>query len=412
MRTHLAVVLFTVAAIKAQTGPQYTIDTYAGSQISDGAPALGVALLPRSVTIDPAGVVHITALSVYRLGADGSLTVAAGTTLGYSGDGGPATQAAIGDPRSVTFDSAGNMYIADTSNHVLRKVDAGTGIISTIATTGEAGSTVNAPYQIVLDGGGNLYFSDATVAAIRKIVLSTGVISTVQTGFSAPRDDIRGIALDSAGNLYVANRGQHRIMKVALATGAVTTVVGTTQGYSGDSGPAINAQLSLPESVAFDAAGNLYIADTGNHRIRKVAAGSQTISTVEAGELSGLFTIALDKTGNLYIADNDNGTVRVINGGDGTIRTIAGGSGGERARHTGAVYLSWPCFARRPGKPLHSRSQPRPESGCQRNYFYGCGKRYRWIFRGQRTGVAGAHWNIPERVGRRCGWKPFYRGYE
>lgn len=336
----------------AQT--QYKIDTFAGSSIPDGAPALNVALLPRSVAFNPSGVLHISALNVYRLGADGNLTTAAGTTMNYSGDGGPANQATIWDPQSVAFDAAGNLYIADTGNSAIRKVDAATGVISTIAGTsfpgnsGDGGPAVkaqlNLPSGVVVDPSGTLYFSDSAPPVIRKVVLSTGIISTVPGVFSAVRNsNPRGIALDGAGNLYVADRGSHKILKVALATNTTSIFSGGTQGFSGDGGTPDKAQFSSPQSVSVDGAGNLYIADNGNRRIRKISADLKTVSTVAGtgvqgaggdggpaaiAQLSDVFWVTADAGGNVYAADTDNGKVRMI-GGDGVINTIAGGSGGD-----------------------------------------------------------------------------------
>jgi sugar lactone lactonase YvrE len=334
---YLTLALFTLAAAHGQTAPSYNINTYAGSFVPDGAPALSVALLPTSVAVDANGVVHITDLNVLRLGADGNLSVEAGTVPGYAGDGGPANQAAVSTPDSVAFDAAGNMYIADWGNRVIRKVDASTGAISTFAGTGHSGSTgdggpatsanITRPFSIVCDGN-NLYVSDSSTMAIRKIVLATGVISTIPTGFKVGFNRIRGIALDNSGNLYVADAFKGMVMKVDPATGGVTTVT---------------SSLDTPQSVAFDGAGNLYIGDTGTHTIRKIAAGTQTITTIAGpdtgAQLSDQFEIAVDAGGNIYVADTSYGLVSFIAAGSGALQTIAGGGGGDGGPATQAQFF-------------------------------------------------------------------------
>ena len=353
-----------VACIAAGAQTQYTIDTFAKSSIPDGTPALGAALLPRGVSVGPSGVPYTTSINVYRLGADGSLTTAAGTTMNYSGDGGPANQAQIWDPWSVAFDKAGNMYIADTGNSVIRKVDAATGVISTIAGTGDAGHSgdggkatqakLNSPIGIAVDPSGNVYFSDLSPSVIRKITQSTGIITDVAGVFSAVRSaNPRGLAMDAAGNLYIAERGSHKILKFSPATSSTVIVAGSSQGFGGDGQTLDKALLSLPQAVAFDGAGNLYIADNGNHRVRMISADFKSISTVAgsgargadgdggpalSASFSDVFTIAADNAGNVYVADTYNGKVRMI-GGDGSINTIAGGNGGDGGPATQSQFI-------------------------------------------------------------------------
>ncbi len=178
--------------------------------------------------------------------ARGDIVTVAG---GYTGDGGAATNAVINTPWSVAVDSAGNIYIADTDNHRIRKVNSSTGIITTVAGNGVSGfSGDNGP---------------ATSANL-----------------SYPQS----VAVDSAGNIYIADHNNGRIRKVNASTGVITTVAGNGNQYSpmfsGDNGPATSASLNGPASVAVDAAGNIYIADTFNQRIRKVNAWTGVITTV------------------------------------------------------------------------------------------------------------------------------------
>ena len=209
-------------------------------------------------------------------------TVAGNGTQGSGGDGGAATSAQLFAPYQVALDSAGNLYIADSKNNKVRKVDAA-GNISTIAGTGTAGSLgdggaatsaqLYGPSGVALDSAGNVYIADTVNGRIRKVAASTGNISTF-----ALVGKPYGMVFDAAGNLYVADYNANGVRKVS-PTGTVTTVAGTgSVGSSGDNGPATSATLYWPEGVALDGSGNMYIADTFNHRIRKVNTGG-TITT-------------------------------------------------------------------------------------------------------------------------------------
>jgi trimeric autotransporter adhesin len=264
--------------------------------------------------------------------------------------------------RGVVVDSLGNVYIADRDNRRVRKL-ATNGVITTIAGTGVRGfsgdggpatsAQLDTPWDLALDSGGNLYIADVGVYRVRKVTTG-GTISTVAgNGNSGHSGDggaatsaglnPSGIALDAAGNLYISSF--HRVRKVT--GGTITTIVGTGQsGFGGDTGPATAAQLGGPEGLAVDGAGNLFIADRGNRRIRKVTPGG-TISTV-AGFCCGPYTgdggpattadlgspsaVAVDSSGNMYIADEQRHRVRVV-GIDGIIQTAAGvgvaGFGGD-----------------------------------------------------------------------------------
>ena len=294
-------------------------------------------------------------------------TVAGNGFSGYAGDGGPATLANLNGPGSSVVDSAGNLYIADGANNVIRKVAAGTGVISTIAGTGVSGysgdhgaatsARLSTPTGLSLDGAGNLYFSDAINNAVRMIAAATGVITTVAgngtpgyggDGSAAVLAELNypgATAVDSAGNLYIADSSNSRIRVVAAKTGIITTFAGNGQyDYTGDGGPATAAELEFPQGVAVDASGNVYLADTNNHVIRKVTAGTGVISTIAgvraansgAGSYSGdggpassaglnrPDAVTLDSAGNLYIADSNNNAIRKVTASNGIIQTIAG----------------------------------------------------------------------------------------
>jgi sugar lactone lactonase YvrE len=266
--------------------------------------------------------------------------------IGFSGDGGPATAAEMTFPVGLAKDANGNLFIADSSNNRVRKVDS-SGNITTIAGTGTAGFSgdngpaINAqlagPFGVALDSQGNLYISDFANNRIRRVD-GSGTITTVAgngtggfagDGGSAILAELnvpQGIAVDTAGNLYIADLFNSRIRKVD-GTGIITTVAGGgTVGFAGDGGPATSASLNEPTGVAVDRSGNLYIADTVNTRVRKV--DSQGIITTLAGssvagfagdngpatnaELNFPEGVAVDVAGNVYIADAGNNRIREV----------------------------------------------------------------------------------------------------
>ncbi len=295
-----------------------------------------------------------------RLAAQSSAaieTIAGTGAQGSSGDGGPATEAQINRPYGVAADSAGNLYIAGFLSHRIRKVTPA-GVIDTFAGMGISGSTgdsgpatsarLNEPADLALDGAGNLYIADSNNNRIRRVD-AAGVITTVAGGGSSlgdggPATSARlnlpyGVAADGAGNLYIADTGNHRIRKVDAATGIISTVAGTgVSGYSGDGGAATSAQIDLPSGVAVDGSGNIYIADSDNDRVRKVDAAGVMTTTAGTGTagyggdggaataalLNNPWGMAVDDSGSLYIADSDNNRIRKVDAA-GVITTVAGG---------------------------------------------------------------------------------------
>ena len=298
-------------------------------------------------------------------------TVAGNGYANYFGNGGLATNAGMANPSSVAEDQAGNLYIADLANSVVRKVNANSGTITTVAGTGVYGysgdggpassSTLASPYGVAVDSSGNLYIADADSWVIRKVNATTGVITTVAGGIgstgtvcSAATDAIgdgcpateawlsspHSVTVDPNGNIYIADSGDDVIREVLATSGVISTVAGTVEssGYSGDGGPATNAQLYFPLAIALDRAGNLYIADSYNDRIRELVVSTGAIQTIAgngaygyAGDggpaisatLSTPFGVFTDRRGNFYISDTDNNVLREVDS-SGTISTIAG----------------------------------------------------------------------------------------
>ncbi len=346
-----------------------TITGYSGN---GGAATSALLANPRGIAVDSNGILYIadTYNNVIRkVAPDGGIvTVAGNGSFGEAGNGGPATSAQLSHPQAVAVDGSGNLYIADAA--MIRKVTPG-GTITTVAGNGisgyagDGGPAISAQigpcYGLAADSGGNLYLSDYSNNVIRKVT-STGTITTVagngQAGYtgdgslatSAQLRNPGGIAVDTAGSLYIADSANGRIRKVATG-GTITTVAGNGTfpasgsgfvGAAGDGGPAINAQLGFPTGIAVDSAGNLYIADQGSHRVRKVTAGVATITSAAGNGFTGYsgdggpatnaqlgvpLGIVVDSAGNLYVSDADNNVVRKITPG-GVITTVAGNGGG------------------------------------------------------------------------------------
>jgi len=290
------------------------------------------------------------------LASTGDISTVAGDGVAwYTGNGGPATSAEIIGTIGIAVDSSGNIYLTDAYNFVIREVVASTGYIYTIAGLGSGcpgqvnsvgdgcaatQAYLDSPTGVAVDSAGNLYIADSSDLRIRMVSASTGIITTVAgTGSSGYSGDGGaatsatfagpfGVALDSSGNIYISDVNDNCVRKVTASTGVITTVAGTgTSGFSGDGAAATSAELRSPMSVAVDSSGNIFIADSNNVRIREVSASTGYISTV-AGDgansytgdggaatsaaISPAYAVAVDSNANVYIADTPNQAIRVI----------------------------------------------------------------------------------------------------
>ncbi|MEU5418492.1 hypothetical protein ACFY1P_11220 [Streptomyces sp. NPDC001407] len=337
--------------------PDGTIVTVAGTGVAgfvaDGGPAVGTSLYyPRGLAYDTGGNLYIADEHNHRIrkvAPNGIITTVAGTgTAGFIADGGPAVATRLNTPCDVTLDAAGNLYIADTSNHRVRKVFPN-GNITTVAGTGTAGfisdggpavaTRLNTPTGVAVDAAGNLYIADQGNHRVRKVdqngtiwtVAGNGQAGYVSDGGPAVATKLYSphqVVVDPAGNLYIADWNNHRVRKVD-ANGIITTVAGNgVAGYISDGGPAVATRLHYPGALVLDAAGSLYIAEYGNHRVRKVDANG-IITTVAGNGVAGYGTdggpavgtqlyyplgLALAPDGGLYIGDRHNHRVRKVYG--------------------------------------------------------------------------------------------------
>ena len=373
MKKTVAIVVGLLLASGSVWAQQYLIRTGAGGGLpATPAVATGVALeTTTAVVADAAGNLYFdSGNSVLKVDTSGILTVVAGSSTlpGYAGDGGPATSAQLMQPSGLAVDSAGNLFIADSGNNVIRMVAAATGIISTVAGNGTPGYSGNGslatnaelghPRYVAVGGFDDLFITDSDNSVIRKVTAASGIIRTVAgngiPGYSgdgsvatSARLSPSGLAVDGAGNIYVSDATNSVIRKVAAGTGIITTVAGTgIAGLLGDGGLATIALLYSQDDVAADAAGNLYIADAGNTRIRKVAAATGIITTAVGGgansytngpatsaQLTAVPSVALDGAGNIYIADGN--VIRKVTAATATIATLAGNGKPGFAGYTG-----------------------------------------------------------------------------
>jgi uncharacterized protein (TIGR03437 family) len=344
---------------RGQTTGGYTISTVAGTPGSgtgytgDGAAATTAQFNGLfAIAVDSSGNLYICDQFNQRVRkvSGGTINTFAGDgTAGFFGDKGAATSAEVNLPSGVAVDSSGNLYIADRNNNVIRQVNT-SGTITTVAGDNGSGAgysgdnaaatsaQLNLPTAVTLDSAGNMYIADTVNNRIRKVTASSGFITTLAgsdlkgyqgdngAATSALLNTPVGVAVDAAGNVYFSDSGNNVVRKIT-PNNVITTVAGTgIGGFSGDGGAAVNAQLHFPKGIALDAAGNLYIADYTNQRIRKVSANGiiQTVAGTggignygDGGPATQALLnfpcgVAVDKSGNVYIADTQNYLVRKL----------------------------------------------------------------------------------------------------
>ena len=359
----------------------------------DGGPATAASIyLPHGIAVDSLGNLFIADSGNNRIrevaAATGLISTIAGNgSSGDTGDGGPALLATLNGPSSVAVDGAGSIFISDTGNSVIRKIVPSTGIITTVAGTigilgysGDGGratsATFDSPNGIALDASGNMFIADTANNSIRRVDGLTSVVTTVAgtgisgyNGDSIPAKNARlnapwSVSVDPAGNLYIADQGNHRVRKVD-GTGKITTTAGTGIGnFSGDGKLATVATLNAPASTVIDVAGNIYIADSGNNRVRKISSATGIITTVAgsssqsfsgdagpatAAGLYGPYTLAVDGLGNLYIADVFHNRIREVSANEAVLNF--------QAMRIGRVAIAQPAIIENDGNvPLNITS--------------------------------------------------------
>lgn len=287
---------------------------------------------------------------IRRIAADGTVrTVVGNGATGYSGDGGPALSASLNLPHEIRFDRAGNLYFVDMMNHAVRRVDAKTQVITTIVGNGKPGYTgdggpaknaqLNQPHSLQFDPAGDLYLCDIRNNVIRKVTLQTGVITTFAgTGKAGdtpdgspiagtPLREPRTLDFDAAGNLWLATRGGNQVFKFDLAAGKIHHVAGTgKKGYTGDGGPAREATLNGPKGLTIGRDGRVYLVDTENQAIRAIDPRTGTITTVLGtgkvadgpdGDplkcaLARPHGIWIDPDNTLFVGDSENHRIRAL----------------------------------------------------------------------------------------------------
>ena len=346
------------AAVGTLTTLPYTFPAGSGGSL---AHPLGVSAFQGNVYVSNSAANVLSDLN------GGNTTTVAGSLegSGENGDGGPATLATLWQPTGTAEDSAGDIYIADTEDNTVRKIDAATGVITRFAGNGVAGSTgpgghatnvrLNAPQGVAVNASGDVFIADTNNDRVDEVLPDGHIVDFAGNGRAgyagdgdrATRAELTepvGLAVDSAGNLYIADAGNNVVRRVDAKTGIITTVAGDYAadqangglgGFSGDGGQATSAQLYSPQGVAVDGAGDLFIADTFNNAIREVTpdgtistvvnaagangttppSGGETPGPATASKLSGPAAVAIDSSTNtLYIADTHNSKVAAVTG--------------------------------------------------------------------------------------------------
>ena len=341
---------------QTQAAPQLTTFAGTGSKgfSGDGGPAAGAQVNdPFGIARGPDGALYICDCDnqrVRKVEPDGTISTVAGNgTRGYSGDGGPAREAALNEPYEVRFDKMGNVFFVERLSAVVRRVEAKTGVISTVAGTGLPGfsgdggpavmAQLNEPHSIGFDRAGDLYICDIKNHRVRKVDMKTGTISTFAgTGEKKPTPDgapiagtplngPRALDFDRDGDLWLALREGNVVLKLDLAAGVIRHIAGTgKQGFTGHGGPAKDATLSGPKGLSVGPDGNVYLADTESHSIRMIDVKTGTLTLLAGtgtrgdgpdgdplqGQLARPHGVFVDRDGAVFIGDSEAHRVRVL----------------------------------------------------------------------------------------------------
>jgi sugar lactone lactonase YvrE len=320
------------------SGPEVTTLAGSSSGFQDGTGAGAKFSVPRAITADSGGNVYVADMfnnRIRMITAAGVVTTLAGSSTSGSADG-TGANAQFDFPQAIAWDGSGSLYVADTSNHLIRKVVISTGVVTTLAgsTQGSTDGTgiaaqFHTPCGIAVDSNGDVYVGDTGNHRIRKIT-SVGVVTTLAGSTQGATDGVgtaaefympRGLCV-SGSDLYVADSSNQRIRKIDVLTGTVTTLAGSTQGATDGVGTA--ATFSGPTGLVVDQSGDLYVADSNNHLIRKVVVSTGVVTTLAgstqgatdgagtAAKFSTPYCIATDGTGHLYVADSGNHRIRKI----------------------------------------------------------------------------------------------------
>ena len=357
----LPLLLLVSAVIMVPVAPaaEWTVVTVAGTGVAgfsgDGGPATEAQINnPFGVVRGPDGALWFCEYSgqrIRRIAPDGTLSTYAGTgTRGFAGDGGPASEASFNLPHEIRFDAAGNLYVADMANQVIRRIDGKTKIITTIAGvpgrkgyTGDGGpaveATLNSPHSIQFGPEGDLYICDVSNHAIRRLNMSTGMISTFAgTGkpgqtpdgspiAGTPLNNPRSLDFDRDGHLWLVTREGNQVFKFDLKANRIHHIAGTgASGFTGHGGPAKEATLSGPKGIAIDGDGNVWLADTESHSVRMIdqqtgrlelIAGTGEKGSGPDGDPLGcamnrLHGVFVDRDGSVFIGDSEAHKVRVL----------------------------------------------------------------------------------------------------
>ncbi|CAK0748882.1 hypothetical protein CCP4SC76_190010 [Gammaproteobacteria bacterium] len=365
--TPWAILLFALLLPTIAAAAPYSISTVSGGDLGDGRVALAARIAPYKAAVDPAGNIYIADGNNHRIrkvaAATSIVSTVAGGVVGFSGDGGAAISARLDEPRDVALDDVGNLYVMDFRNCRVRRVNAASGLIETIASEVCGRSlALDAANNVYVGAVAYVYRIDAATRAVHKIA------GTGQWGFSgdggpasaATLSNVEGVAVDAWGNIFIADASNQRIRQINAQSGEIQTIAGhwkDQSGLSGDGGPALEANLVMPQGVSVDGRGHVFIAETGGVRVRRVDLVTGLIDTVAGGGncdlglgdgqaatqacLDSPWGVTSDPAGNLLIADLGHGRLRRVDLATGLIATLVGNGNPRFYGDGGPARYAW-----------------------------------------------------------------------